>query len=218
MTESKEATMNHYYDGEMQNSNRVSVAKGLEGKVDSIGLRLSWNPPVGNSFVGYNLYRESPSGLVEKVTQEPKHDTTVWVTDTSGLWGWTWIVTGVLDGGKEKTLGSCLWYPSQNEMESLAEPPSLRLNASPQNHRRVFLDWDGDRDAAGYSLLVSRAEDGVYELYKNTGKTGTTLMLDILGDRNTYYFVVAPRDAAGRWLKRTKETKVELFDSVPAVE
>jgi hypothetical protein len=217
LTGEQGAAQNREPVGETPRGN-PTVSKGLEVKVDSIGLHLSWNPPPGNAYQGYNLYRKSPSGTVEKVTGEPKQSATLWVMDTSGLRGWTWIVTGVLGEGREKALGTCLWYPTPYELETLAESPTLRLNASPQVNRRVFLDWDGDRQAAGYSLLFSRVDDGVYELYKDTGKSGTTLMLDVLGKRKVYYFVIAPRDSSGRWLKRTKETRVELFTSTPPGE
>ncbi len=193
-----------------------SLALGLAGKVDGIGLRLNWNTPSSCVFVGYNLYRQSPSGRVEKVTQELKHHTTLWVMDTSGVEGWTWYVTGVSANERETTLGAYCWFPSPQETEALSAPATLRINASPQPHRRVYLDWDPDRSAAGYSLFISWAGDGVYERFKDVEGLRPELLMSIGGQRSTCFFMVGTRDASGGWLKHTKEVKAELFNSIPS--
>jgi hypothetical protein len=192
-----------------------SLALGLTGKVDGIGLRLNWNTPAGLVFSGYNLYRQSPSGQVEKVTQELKHHTTLWVMDTSGLEGWTWYVTGVSDNERETTLGAYRWFPSPDEIEALSNPATLRMNASPQPHRRVYLDWDRDRSASGYTLFMNRAGDGVYERFKDVEGLKTNLLLSIGGGRSAYYFMVGTRNASGQWLNHTKEVRAEIFKDMP---
>jgi len=100
----------------------------LNGKVDAAGLQLYWDVPAGNAPGGYNLYRKSPSGIVQKVSLEPKRENRLWVTDASGLQGWEWIVTALAQDGKtEKTVGTYLWYPTSKEIDSLIEKPTMQL-------------------------------------------------------------------------------------------
>ena len=181
-----------------------SVSRGVDGLVDAVGLRLSWEEPAGFPSDGYNIYRRSPGGSVQKVTQEPKHNTRVWLTDVTGLQGWEWIVTAVgRDGQTEKMVGSYLWFPSQGEIDSLVRKPTRRLTASPQLKRRLYLDWDADSEASGYDLLVSRQPDNVYELFKELDNPNPEALLQIGGDHKNYYFIVAPVDAAGKLLDRS---------------
>ncbi len=197
--------------------NQVSVAIGLQGQVDGIGLRLTWNALNGSDMTGYSLYRQSPSGQVEKVSQALKKRTTLWVMDASGLYGWTWLVTGVYRDGRERVLGAYLWYPSEEESDRLAGKNQLRLYASPQPHRRVYLDWDKDPEAAGYSLLVSRAGDGVYELYQELGRAHASGLFTVGGKQNPYYFVVGSKKGEGQWANHTNEAKAELFNEMPEI-
>ena len=196
--------------------NLPSLALGLTGMVDGIGLRLSWDTPRGLAFSGYNIYRQSPSGRVEKVNQELKHHTTLWVTDTSGSEGWTWYVTGVSGDERETTLGAYRWAPSSDEMEALSVPATLRMSASPQPHRKVYLDWDKDPNATGYTLFVSGAGDGVFERFKDVEGPHPNLLMSIGGERTAYIFMVGTRNASGQWLRRTQEVKTEIFSDIPA--
>lgn len=193
----------------------LSAFQGLEVEADVVGLRISWKEPAG-AIAGYNLYRKSPSNHIEKVTQEPKKSNTVWVTDTSGLQGWVWIVTAVAqDGLGEKVVGKCLWYPSPQDAEILGKSPAIKLNASPQPGWKVYLDWDSYPSAAGYALLVSREPDNVYEFFEETQNNQPNALLQVRENHNPYCFIVVPKSANGSWLKRSNEAKVELFTDVP---
>jgi hypothetical protein len=188
---------------------KLTVAKGLSAKVDDAGLQLSWNRPEG-SAASYNLYRESPGGRVEKVNKETKQNNRFWLTDTSGLEGYKWIVTSVGPKGKENTVGSYLWYPSPKEMEQLARLPSLRLTASPEPDHKVFLDWDKVPGAAGYALFVSHKADGVYEYYKDVSGTKATLLFKATQNHGKFYFMIIPKDANGAFIGWSNEAFVEL--------
>lgn len=200
---------------------RVVPPQGIGGNgnidlnADVVGLRVSWKiPPFATS--GYNLYKKSPSNHVEKVTLEPKKSNVVWVTDTSGLQGWEWIVTAVTpDGKSEKALGHFLWYPSPREAEILTAPPVVKLNASPQARRKVFLDWDRNPSEAGYALFVSREPDNVYELFEVSKNSNPNVLLQLSNNHSPYFFMVVPRNADGTWLNRSNEAKVEPFSDVP---
>ncbi len=196
-------------------SGQASISRNVTGKVDGAGLQLSWEKP-GTANGGFNIYRRSPSGRVEKVNQEPKKDTRVWLTDATGLQGWEWIVTGVSGDGKvEKTIGTYLWYPTSRETDSLIERPKMILHASPQEHRKLYLDWDGDAAAVGYVLLFSRHSDNVYEFYGNLNRLDPTALLEISGKHREYYFIVVPKDRDGVWLKRSSEAKAVLLAAEP---
>jgi hypothetical protein len=197
---------------EKQIASNTSISHGIEGKLDSFALRLSWEVPAGFSGQGFNIYRKSPSGQVEKVTQEPKHSNRVWMTDVTGLQGWEWIVTAVSkDAAKEKMVGTYLWYPTPGEMDTLIEKPVMRLNASPQADRSLYLDWDGNPEATGYALFYSRQSDNIFELFKEMDKPVPNALLQISEGHNRYYFIIVPKDNEGRWLKRSKEALAEFY-------
>ncbi len=214
VTESVDESVQNIYNTK-SNVTDMSVPHGVTGKVDTVGLQLSWPETDDPDTVGYNLYRKSPNGRVEKATLEPKHSNKVWVTDTSGLQGWEWLATSVNRDGKEKVLGTYLWYPSTRQLDALFEKPSLKLNVSPQTDRKVYVDWDSDPDAVGYTLLFSRESDGVYEFYQDINKTDTNLLMRIAGDRNHYYFIIVPRDSSGHWLKRSNEAELQFLVQNP---
>ncbi len=215
-TGSKEAVLKTQYQAEVGNKVKESAAKGLYGNVDSIGLRLTWDSSKEGGVIGYNIYRQSPSGQVEKVSLAPKQGNKVWLTGTAEFAGWEWIVTAVHKSGNEKTLGTFLWYPTPDEIEKLSVTSSRHLRASPQPDRQVFLVWDGDPDAAQYTLLYSLAADGVYEVYKEMEKTETNALLDIPGNKDVYYFIVVPKKSNGDWSGSTQEAKVTLYKDAPA--
>ncbi len=117
---------------------------------------------------GYELYRQSPSGQIIKVTLAPRMSNRVWVTDTSGLAGWKWYVTSLSRGSaSEKTLGFFLWYPTARETDILAQSAQTRLHAEAQQGHKMFLDWNLDGGAGGYTLFYGSAPDGVMEFYKD---------------------------------------------------
>lgn len=214
-TTSKDIVLKAQYQAQVGNKAKESVSKGLYGKVDSVGLQLSWASSDESGVIGYNIYRQSPAGQVEKVSQEPKKTNKVWLTGTSEYWGWEWIVTAVHKGGREKNLGSYLWYPTPNEIEGLSVTSPRHLRASPQPNRQVFLAWDGDPDAVGYTLLYSFGADGVYEIYKEMKKEETTALLDIPGGQDVYYFIVVPKKSNGEWSVSSQEAKVKLYRDAP---
>ena len=188
----------------------ASLSKGIAGKVDVVGLQLSWAKP-GGEVKGYNIYRKSPNGQVVKVTGELKNENRVWLTDVSGLQGWEWIVTAVGGNGKERTLGSYVWFPGKAELDSILQKPVLRLTASPQKDRVLYLDWDKEPEAAGYALLFSRSDDNVFELFKDLNQTKPNLLLKIGGAHQRYHFIVVPKDATGKWFKKSKEAIADLW-------
>jgi hypothetical protein len=215
-TLSQEAMMKKLYQEQGEAGPKESVAKGLYGKVDPVGLQLSWTAPKEKGVIGYNLYRQSPSGQMEKVSRSPKQSTKVWATGVSGLWGWQWMVTAVYRGDRERTVGTYLWYPDPKEIEELSRVSPRHLRAVPQPKRQVFLVWDGDPDATGYTLLYSLEGDGIYETFKEIKKADTNLLLDIPGGGTTYYFIIVPRKPNGEWTLSTQEAKVQLYQDAPA--
>lgn len=184
----------------------ASESRGVRGRVDAVGLQLSWDPVPGAE--GYRLYRQSPSGRVEKACQGIKYSNRLWVTDVSGLAGWKWIVSAV-QGSGEKVAGTFLWAPSPAEEDLPGGAPEIRLHASPEPGREIFLDWDRREGAAGYSLFVSDAPDGVYELYKDFGPGKATALLKVLSGRSRLYFLMAPQSPGGGWLTRSNPVTVE---------
>lgn len=209
-----EYTLNRIGGGRVQEpwAGKPSISIGVTGRPAGAGLELSWDAPKGAKPAGYNLYRKSPQGKVEKVTLEPKADKRVWLADTSGLGGWEWIVTAMsADGRGERTVGTYTWYPSPLELEAVAENPVIHLNASPQPKHMVFLDWDKVNGASGYTLFVSRKADGVYEYLMDVSANKATVLLKTPRKSDKYFFVIVPKDASGAWMKRSNEVKVELF-------
>lgn len=214
-TLSEKAARKELYQEAGINDNQGSVAKGVNGKVDGVGLQLSWPAPDEKETLGYDLYRKSPSGQVEKVTLAPKHANRIWVAGVNGLWGWEWIVTEVHKDGKEKTLGSYLWYPTNQEVQKLSWSSPRILRAIPQPKRQVFLAWDGDPDATGYTLLYSPNPDKVYEVYKEFKTPDTTTLLTIPEGIDTYYLMMVPQRPNGTWTQASREAFVRLYEDTP---
>ena len=192
----------------------ASTGQGVTGKVDGVGLQLSW-PKTDGAVGGYNVYRKSPGGEVVKLTQDPKQASQVWLTDVSGLQGWEWIVTAVGEKGKERTLGSFHWYPGSAETDRILEKPVQRLTASPQKDRVLYLDWDSVPQASGYVILFSHSNDDIYEVFRDLNQTKPSLLLQIGGKHEVYHFLVVPKDAKGHWLKRSKEAVADLWNLAP---
>ena len=188
----------------------ISIAHGIEGKVDLIGLRLIWTTPPGLGEVGYNLYRRSPQGRIEKITQEPKKDAKLWITDTSGLEGYKWIVTIVDSKGREGTLGSYEYHPTAAETEMLSRPPNIRLFATSEPNHQIFLDWDQVPGVESYSLFVSRKEDGVYQLFRNLSGGRATLLMRVPRRNDRYFFLLVPNEMGGEWVRKSNEVEVRL--------
>lgn len=187
----------------------VSRARGLEGGVDAVGLRLSWAVPAEGAE-GYLLYRRSPEGRVERVTQEPKRGNALWIVDPSGYEGWEWIVTALGPGGQtEKRVGSYLWYPTPADTEKLGRPPALRLFASPEPGHRVFLDWNPRFKNNGYSLFVSRKADGVYEYFKDVSLNQATLLIKGSQKGEKLYFLIAARGEGDAIVDRSNGAQAE---------
>ncbi len=214
-TGSKEAVLEKQYQAQTGNKPKVSVAHGLNGNVDSIGLRLTWESSREVGVIGYNIYRQSPSGQLVKVTLAPKKENKVWVTGAADYEGWEWSVTAVHKDGKEKTLGTFLWYPTPDEINKLLSASPRTLRASAQPDRQVFLVWDPDPDAVEYTLLYSLEADGVYEVYKELKSTDANALLDITGSHDTYYFIVVPKKSNGDWSVSTQAAEVKLYEEAP---
>jgi Fibronectin type III domain len=192
----------------------ASVSRGVRGEMDDVGLGLSWDPVPGSE--GYRVYRQSPSGEVFRVTQSPRKSNRVWVTDTSGLAGWKWIVTSLSEGGdSEKTLGSFLWYPGSGDQARMEQAPRMRLHAEIQEGHRVFLDWNGPDGAAGYSLFYATRDDGVLELYGDVPPGRTTLLLGIRRDETGIFFLLAPKAPGGGWTGKSNLVQAEFLTEDP---
>jgi hypothetical protein len=215
LTLSQAALAKKFYQQQNDTEAVETAAKGLYGKVESLGLRLSWAASSDRKVVGYNLYRQSPNRPIEKVTQTPKQTNRVWVAGVSGDWGSKWTVTEVRKDGREKTLGTYLWHPTPEEINKLSMVSNRHLKAIPQPDRQVFLVWDGDPDATGYTLYYSHNPDGVYELYQEIKKVDTNLLLNIPAGIDTYYFIVVPQKTNDQWSLPTQEAKVLLYEEPP---
>lgn len=187
-----------------------TVSNGLWAKVDPVGLQLSWSSPHERGIVGYNLYRKLPGGQAVRVTREPTSAIRVWVINASDYLGWQWTVTSVDREKKEKTVGTCLWYPSEDDQAQLGKPLGRRLSAVAQPDREVFLSWDGEPAATGYLLFYSPALDGVYEMEKEINTAETNLLMKVPGSQDAYSFIVVPKNAANEWYPRSQEATVTL--------
>jgi hypothetical protein len=216
LTLSQEAVEKKILQEQKNNGKNESVSRELYGKVDSVGLQLSWAPARDKNIVGYNLYRKSPTGPIEKVSLSRKLSNEIWVSGVSGLWNYEWIVTVVQKDGREKTWGNYLWRPSAQEINELSTAAPRHLKAIPQPKRQVFLVWDEDPEAVGYTLLYSLSPDGVYEVYKEIKGVETNVLLNMPGGRDTYYFIVVSQRSDDEDSLATQEAKVQLYQDVPA--
>ncbi len=196
-------------------AHKQSVSNGLFGRVDGIGLQLSWAVPREREIIGYNLYRKSPEGQTIKLTRVPTQKNKVWVINASDYWGYQWIVTALESKGKEKTIGTYLWFPTAGDLTQLGQPSGRRLSAVTQPDREVFLSWDGEPAATGYILLYSPALDGVYEIEREINTADTNLLMKAPGNQDAYSFIVVPRNAVGEWYVRSQEATVTLSRSNP---
>ncbi len=189
----------------------VSVANWVTGEVDAVGLRLSWAAQPGSE--GYELYRQSPSGKSSRSPFRPRMSRQFWVTDTSGLAGWKWYVTSLSRGSaSEKTVGFFLWCPTAKETDILAQSAQTRLHAEAQEGHKMFLDWDLDDGANGYTLFYGEAPDGVMEFYKDYPAGTNTALLNIPNRRNKVFFLVAPKSSDGEWTRKSNEVTAEFFE------
>ncbi len=142
-----------------------SPPSNIRSMVDLVGLHLSWDPAVSDTLKGYNLYLKLPSGSVEKLSDEPKNTTDIWLAEPMAWAGGKWILTSVSSVGEEEVetvIGSYEWNPTRAEYDLLLTRPLLDLHVSPQASGRFFLDWVRDYDAADYSLFMAN-EDGIFE-------------------------------------------------------
>ncbi len=192
-----------------------SVFNGLTAKVDSVGLELSWAVPRERGISGYNLYRKPPGGQAVKVTREPTKSNRVWLINASEDLGCQWTVTSVNREQKERTIGTCVWYPTGGELAQIGAFPGRRLSAVAQPDREVFLAWDGEPAATGYMLFYSPALDGVYEVLKAITTADTNLLMKVPGNQDAYSFIVVPVNSANEWYPRSQEATVTLSQSTP---
>ena len=192
-----------------------SSFNGLTAKVDSVGLELSWEAPREKGILGYNLYRKPPGGQETKVTREPSQSNHIWLINVSDNVGCQWVVKSVNRERKERTVGTCVWYPNSGELAQLGKIPGRRLSAVAQPGREVFLSWDGEPAATGYILLFSPALDGVYEVEKMINTADTNLLMKVPGNQDAYSFIVVPVNAANEWYPRSQEAVMTLGQSAP---
>jgi len=194
---------------------KTTVSNGLWAKVDTVGLQFSWNTPHERGITGYNLYRKLPGGQIVRVTRQPTAASHVWVINASDYTGWQWIVMSVDKEKKEKTVGTCTWYPSAGDLTQLGKPLGRRLSAVAQPDREVFLSWDGEPAATGYLLFYSPALDGVYEFEREINSAETNLLMKVPGSQDAYSFIVVPKNAANEWYPRSQEATITLSQSNP---
>jgi hypothetical protein len=71
----------------------------------------------------------------------------------------------------------------------------------------MFIDWDVDPNAVGYTLLYSAGGDGVYQLFGDLPKNRPWVLLNLLRKSADYEFLVVSRDSEGHWLGRSSEAK-----------
>lgn len=191
-------------------SGKKSVSSGgVQGQVDGVGLQLTW--PKGSGTVdGYNLYRLLSSGRVQKINRSLKRADQIWIADASGLEGWKWIVTEVSPTG-EKAIGTYQWYPTAEDQDLLIQRPQLAFHVTPQQGRKVYLDWDNDGNAANFALLYSPDSDGIYEIYSSLSGDQKTWLLKVPGDNPKIYFILAPRDAKGHLTARSNSMESDVY-------
>ena len=186
-------------------------------------MELQWQEPKEYAPSGYHLFVKTPNGTVKRLTREPKQTRRFWLADVSGLEGGEFIVTAVHpNDGSEKRIGSFIWRPTREELKTVAGAPRMRLKATPQGNGKVFIDWDADPDAVGYTLLYSASGDGVYQLFGDLPKNRQWVLLQLLRKNADYQFLVVSRDSVGHWLGGSSEAKGKdlsrLMSAPPAEE
>jgi len=187
----------------------VEGGGGLLGELDGVGLKLSWERVPGAK--GYHLYRQDRAGRMERATISPRASGPLWLTEASSG-GFTWVVTALLEGDKERVVGSLPWDPSSAVRAALVKDAQLVLKASAQSESRVFLDWGRLPSASGYSLFLSREPDGVLEFAKDYGPDQVTDLLKMDRGRGPkVYFLVAPKATGGSYLGRSNISGASLF-------
>jgi hypothetical protein len=182
-----------------------SVSRGVEGAVDAAGLRLSWKDSAEKD-THYHLYVKSPSGSIRRLTDEPVPTTLVWMVETDRLSGCEFIVTSVNPkASTESTVGSFRWHPTNDEKAALKPENRMRLKSTPQGNGKIFIDWDKDPDAVGYTLLYSVGAEGVYRRYGELPKNNAWAIVIPKRQNVDYRFAVVSHDTGGNWLKGSRE-------------
>jgi hypothetical protein len=211
-------TKTFYAEGRMLSREKSaagpSVSQGVEGSVDPAGLKLSWQGDPSSPGAVYNVYQKSSSGSIRKLTGQPGPSTVVWLVEADRMEGGIFVVSAVNPkDGSEKAVGSYTWNPTAAEKAVLDPSNRLKLKASPQPGGRIFLDWEADPQATGYTLLCTAYADGVYHRLgdMSSAKTWTTLMPK-LKDRS-FRFRVVSHDAAGKWLRGSREITPKNSDT-----
>jgi hypothetical protein len=209
--------------GSEPRDDRPSEEKGVKGEATAAGLGLTWDEPKEYTPSGYQLYLKLSNGAVKRLTRESKSTNHLWLDDVSGFEGGEFIVTAVHPSdGSEKRVGSFVWRPTKTESKVLGEGPAMRLKATPQENGKMFVDWDREPDAVGYTLLYSVGGDGVYQLFGTLPKNRLWVLLNLVRKDKEYRFLVVAVDGEGRWLGRSAEAKgrdiSELLSAPPPGE
>ncbi len=191
---------------EAQVETRPSEEKGVFGALGKAGLELRWEPPRGSESTGYHLYLRTESGKVTRLSREAKTVPRLFLPDVSGLEGGEIFVTALHPtDGSERRVGSFVWRPTPEESRVFRDAPRGRLNATLQGNGKMYLDWDPDAEAVGYTLLYGTGGDGIYQIFGDLPKNQPYVVLNLLRAETVYRFMVVSRDATGRWIKVSTE-------------
>lgn len=195
--------------GELEKMQQV-VSGSVQGQVDEVGLRLSWEPIAGYPVKGYLLYRKSPEGRLEKLTDRPKKGNVLWVNDLLDWKGSEWIVTAVnAQDETEKTVGSYIWNSGSKDEAILKTHPKVQVSTTAQKEGKVLMEWEHSH-AAGSMLLVSRSPEHVFE---SVGKLNTQLPKNLLKGfekGQEYLFIVVNLDKNGAWIGHSREVSAKI--------
>ncbi|HTC22620.1 MAG TPA: hypothetical protein VK859_17320, partial [bacterium] len=186
-------------------------SEGVSAEANKAGLNLSWKAPQGYGVSGYNLYRLLPSGKVSKMNFAPKKSNRVLVASELGRNGARYIVTALnSDGTGENIIGSSVWSPSAQSLQTLTEAPAIKLQASLTHDQEIFLAWDPYPNVKAYSLFYSPQPDGVYEYYGDLTDPKPTALLQLTTTEKELHFLLAAHSPDGRWLARSNDSKVSM--------
>lgn len=191
---------------------QTTITTTIQGQVDEVGLKLTWEPIAGFSTKGYYLYRKSIDGKLEKLTGTPKKGIVLWIDDILGLEGAEWIVTSVnAEDETEKTVGSFVWKPGPKDVDILKIKPQVKVSAIPQKEGKVLMEWEHSH-AAGSLLFVSRSQEHVFSL---VGKLNTQMSKNLLKGfekGQEYQFIIVNLDANGAWLSHSRVVSAKISD------
>jgi hypothetical protein len=187
-------------------SGEIPSNRSVYGRVDAVGLHLTWKAPPEPGVTGYHLYRRKPVAGLVRVNRHPIPTRDVWVVEVFGNQNIEWVVTAITGKSREVPVGSWTWVPTPMDLDLLDKEPLSRLISSPQPERKLFLDWSRLPESQRYSLFYAEKDETVFYYFGDLKGRHPCAYIQIMSRSSGYQFLVAPKGWDGRWLSRTTVT------------